>query len=37
MTGYHPWDKSWGAFFHFLARFGDATGLTRIVCVDFAE
>lgn len=37
MTGYHPWDKSWGAFFHFLAWFGDATGLTRIVCVDFAE
>ena len=36
MTGYHPWKKEWGAFNHFLAKFGDGTGLTRIVGIDFA-
>ncbi len=37
LTGYHPWDKSWGAFNHLLARFGDGTGLTRMIGIDFAE
>ena len=37
LTGYHPWDKSWGAFNHLLARFGDATGLTRMIGIDFAR
>ncbi|MBQ9058431.1 MAG: class I SAM-dependent methyltransferase [Atopobiaceae bacterium] len=37
MTGYHPWDKSWGAGKHLLARLGDSTGLTRIISIDFAS
>lgn len=37
LTGYRPWDKSWGAFNHLLARFGDGTGLTRMIGIDFVE
>ena len=35
MLGYHPWDKSWGAMNHLLAKLGDGTGLTRIIGIDF--
>ena len=37
MCGYHAWDKSWGAFNHLLAKFGDWSGLIRILAIDFAR